>query len=202
MRPSTFTRVGGLGALFGGLLWLLTLGLVQLVSTDLAGLMAVPAVLLAVGLVALQARHAASSGRLGLTAFAITLLGFALLAFGSVGEAVLTGEILGRSFGPVRFHGAAPGALLVGAGAALAALSAILAHVLPRLSPLPLLVGALGVAAAGGSALARQVLQGASADVVPFELLPLALLWALFGAGWLVLGYILWSERIPDVSWR
>jgi hypothetical protein len=65
---------------------------------------------------------------------------------------------------------------------------------MPRLSPIPLLLGAAGVAFAGGLALWRQLLEGSPADVFPLALGPVAALWALFGLGWLWLGYLLWSE--------
>jgi len=47
---------------------------------------------------------------------------------------------------------------------------------------------------------ARQVLDGVSSDVMPFEALPLLGLWAVFGAGWLWLGFLMMSERTPDTS--
>jgi hypothetical protein len=75
--------------------------------------------------------------------------------------------------------------------------SAITANVLPRLSPIPLLIGGAGVASAGGLALVRQW-TGLATDVLPFDVLPLALLWALFGFGWMWLGYLLWAEREMD----
>jgi hypothetical protein len=68
------------------------------------------------------------------------------------------------------------------------------ANVMPRLSPIPLLIGATGVAAAGGSALAHQLLEGAPTNIFPLQIGPIAMLWALFGIGWLWLGYLLWSE--------
>ena len=107
------------------------------------------------------------------------------------------GEIAGLADGPLFFAGLAPGALLLGAGAALTAISVITANVLPLLSPIPLLIGAVGVAAAGGIALGHQLLDGSTADIFPLPLGPLAMLWAIFGLGWLWLGYILWSERTP-----
>ena len=117
-----------------------------------------------------------------------------MLAYGAVGRLAITGEIFGLPYGPMGFTGLAPGALVLGAGAFLTAISVIAANVMPRLSPIPLLIGAAGVAAAGGLTLARHLLNGAPADIFPLELGPLAALWALFGLGWLWLGYLLWSE--------
>ncbi|HEV8488204.1 MAG TPA: hypothetical protein VGQ58_00280 [Candidatus Limnocylindrales bacterium] len=195
MTRAKFTRLGGFVTLLGGTLWVVSFGVAQAISPQLTGILAAPAILLLIGLIALQARHATGGGPLGVTAFAITVVGMVMLAYGSVGRLVVTGEIFGLAYGPVGFTGLAPGALVLGAGAVLTAISVISANVMPRLSPIPLLVGATGVAAAGGSALARQLLNGSPADIFPLELGPLAALWALFGLGWLWLGYLLWSER-------
>jgi hypothetical protein len=194
MTRARFTRLGGFVALLGGTLWVVSLGLVQAVAPQLSGLLVGPVVFLIVGLVALRVRRATGGGVLGTIGFAVTLVGLVMLAYGSIGKLVLTGEILGLDYGPVGFTGLAPGALVAGAGAALTALSVITANVMPRLSPIPLLIGAAGVAATGGSALARQLLEGSPTDIFPLQVGPIAGLWALFGMGWLWLGYLLWSE--------
>ncbi len=107
---------------------------------------------------------------------------------------------MGVTYGPFIYSGVAGGALVFGAGVALTAISTIVADVLPRLSPIPLLLGGLGVAITAAVALARRLLGGTSADIFPFDALPLALLWVVFGLGWLWLGYLLWSEGAPDRS--
>jgi len=201
MRPSRFTRLGGFGALVGGTLWVAALGAVQLLSADLTGVVAVPALLFMVALAALQVRHTGRWGTLGIIGFVIALFGSILLAYGSIGRVAMSGDLLGFAFGPMTFAGLAPGALVFGAGAALVAVSVIVANVLPRLSSIPLLVGAVGVAVAGGLALGQGFLGGSGA-VFPLSLAPLAGLWAVFGVGWLWLGYLLWSERIADASWQ
>ena len=201
MRPSKFTRLGGFGALVGGTLWVAALGAVQLLSADLTGVVAVPALLFIVALAALQVRHTGRWGTLGIIGFVIALVGSLLLAYGSVGRVAITGDLLGFAYGPMTFAGLAPGALVFGAGAALVAVSVIVANVLPRLSSIPLLIGAVGVAVTGGLAIGQGFL-GGSGTVVPFALAPLAAAWAIFGVGWLWLGYLLWSERIADASWQ
>jgi hypothetical protein len=195
MTRAKFTRLGGFVTLLGGTLWVVSFGIAQAVSPQLTGILAAPMILLLIGLIALNARHATDGGALGLIAFAVTLVGMVTLAYGSVGRLVVTGEIFGLPYGPVGFTGLAPGALILGAGAVLTAVSVIKANVMPRLSPIPLLIGSTGVAAAGGSALAQQLLNGTTADIFPLPMGPIAALWALFGLGWLWIGYLLWSER-------
>jgi hypothetical protein len=194
MSRTRFTRLGGFVTLLGGTLWVVSFGIAQAIAPHLTGILAAPVIFLLIGLIALQVRHATGGGPLGMVAFAITVVGMVMLAYGSVGRLVITGEIFGLPYGPIGFTGLAPGALLLGAGAVLTAVSVIKANVMPRLSPIPMLIGATGVAAAGGSALARQLLNGSPADIFPLPLGPVAALWALFGLGWLWIGYLLWSE--------
>jgi hypothetical protein len=194
MTRARFTRLGGIVALFGGTLWVVSFGIAQAINPQLTGFLVGPVLFLMLGLVALEARHATGSGKIGKAGFALTLIGLLVLAYGSVGRLVLTGEIFGLPYGPVGFTGLAPGAFVLGAGTVLIAASIIKANVMPRLSPIPLLVGAVGVAAAGGSALAHQLIEGRFVDIFPLQLGPVAAMWALFGLGWLWLGYLLWSE--------
>jgi hypothetical protein len=196
MPGSRFTRLGGLGALVGGTLWVASFGVAQAISPQFKFLVVGPVLLILLGLAALQARHATGSGRLGKAGFGVTLIGLVLLAYGSVGDAMISGSVSGIHYGPIVFAGLAAGSLVLGAGAALTALSVIVANVMPRLSPIPLLIGATGVAAAGGLALGHQIV-GGSGDVFPLPIGPLAALWAVFGLGWLWLGYLLWVERTP-----
>jgi len=194
MTRARFTQLGGFLALLGGTLWVVSFGVVQAIAPHFSGVLVGPVVFLIVGLVALRVRRATGGGVLGTIGFAVTLVGLVMLAYGSIGRLAVTGEILGLPYGPIGFTGLAPGALVAGAGATLTAISVIAANVMPRLSPIPLLVGAAGVAAAGGSALAHQLLEGSPADIFPLQVGPIAALWALFGLGWLWLGYLLWSE--------
>jgi hypothetical protein len=196
MPGSRFTRIGGFGALVGGTLWVASFGVAQAISPEFRFLLVGPVLLMLLGLAALQARHATGSGRLGKAGFGVTLIGLVLLAYGSVGDASISGTLSGATFGPIVIAGLAAGSLVLGAGAALTALSVIVANVMPRLSPIPLLIGATGVAAAGGLALGHQIV-GGSGDVFPLPVGPLAALWAVFGLGWLWLGYLLWVERTP-----
>jgi hypothetical protein len=196
MPGSRFTRIGGFGALVGGTLWVASFGVAQAISPQFKFLVVGPVLLMLLGLAALQARHATGSGKLGKAGFAMTLIGLVLLAYGSVGDAMISGSISGIEYGPIVFAGLAAGSLVLGAGAALTALSVIVANVMPRLSPIPLLIGATGVAIAGGLALGHQIV-GGSGDIFPLPVGPLAALWAVFGLGWLWLGYLLWVERTP-----
>jgi hypothetical protein len=202
MAPSRFTRVGGFGALLGGVLWLLTLVLTQFVAAAPVMLMPATILFVVIGFVALQARHAGRSGMVGRAGYAIGLMGCVLIVLGSIAQMDLGLSVLGTSLGPWRFHGVAPGAVAFGIGATVSAMSAIWLNVLPRFSPIPLMIGGLGLAAAGSLTVARQVLDGVPADVMPFEALPLMALWAVFGAGWLWLGYLMISEHAPDKSWQ
>lgn len=194
MSRAKFTRLGGFVTLLGGTLWVVSFGVAQAISPDLTGMLAAPVILLLVGLIALHVRHATGGGIRATLGFALTLVGMVMLAYGSVGRLVITGEVLGQPYGPVGFTGIAPGAFVLGLGAVLTAVSVISANVMPRLSPVPLLIGSTGVAAAGGSALAHQLLEGRFVDIFPLQLGPVAAMWALFGLGWLWLGYLLWSE--------
>jgi hypothetical protein len=200
MTASGFTRVGGIGALIGGVLWVASFGAAQGIAPAFKGLLVGPVLMLLLALAALQARHAMGSGRIGKAGFGLALVGLVLVAYGAVGHATISGDIGGRAFGPLYFAGVAPGAFILGAGAVLTALSMIRANVLPRLSPIPLLVGSIGVAVAGGIALGRQLVEGVGTDVFPLPIGPLAMAWALFGLGWLWVGYLLWSERTPGAE--
>jgi hypothetical protein len=203
VRSSKFTRLGGAGALLGGILWVATLAIGQVLSADLVGIVVAPIVCLVLGLAALQARQGGKTGRLGLLGFLITLLGSVMMAYGSVGHLTITGDIGNVAYGPVMFTGIALGTAIFGFGAVLTALSAILANVLPRFSPIPMLVGAVGVAVIGGWTVARQLIDGGPGEVFPIRTAPIIGLWAVFGVGWLWLGYLLWSEgRRKDPSIR
>jgi hypothetical protein len=197
MHASRFTRLGGLAALVGGILWLLTLVLAQVISPESDAILPGAALLLGLGSVAFQARHAGRMGPLGTAGFLTSLAGLLLLAFGSVGEAVIAARVAGIPLQPITLTGLGPGALLLGAGVTMSAIGALIADVLPRLSPLVLAVSSVGVFVAGGLTLVQRVLGGSTIDVLPFELVPLAVLWALFGAGWIWLGFLLWSEPTP-----
>lgn len=202
MKPSRFTRLGGLGALLGGTLWVATLGVAQLLSADLTAFVVAPVLCLMLGVAALQARQARNAGRLGGAGFLIAILGCVVLAYGSVGQITLNGTVAGLTYGPLVLGGLAPGALIFGAGTGLLAVSSIVANVLPRFSPIPLLVGAVGVTVAGGWAIGHELLDGAPAHIFPVQTAPIIGLWAIFGVGWLWLGYLLWTEGRHDPSVR
>jgi hypothetical protein len=201
MRRSKLTRLGGFGALVGGTLWPLSAGVGYVAPPGFVGVLAVATVFLVLGVAGLQRRQATRPGVLTNVSLALTLIGSVLLAYGSVGRVEVRGDVMGLAFGPLVYSGVAGGAFVFGAGVALTAISAIAADVLPRLSPIPLLVGGLGVAAAAGIALGRQIAGDVGpAALFPLDALPFVALWVVFGLGWLWLGYLLWSEGRRDPS--
>jgi len=202
VRSSKFTRLGGAGALLGGILWVATLAVGQVLSADLVGIVVAPIICLVLGLAALQTRQGGKTGRLGLIGFLVALLGSVIMAYGSVGHLTLAGDVAGVTYGPVLFTGMALGTAIFGFGAVLTALSAIVANVLPRFSPIPMLVGAVGVAVIGGWTVAHQLMDGGPGQLFPIRTAPIIGLWAVFGVGWLWLGYLLWSEGRRDTSIR
>ena len=200
MERSKLTRIGGAGALIGGTLWAIAVGIAQFAAPQLVGLLAIPTLLLVIGLVGLQRRRATRPGLLSDVSFVVALVGALLFAYGAVGQMALSGDILGMTYGPIVYRGVTGGALLYGTGVALTAISVISANVLPRLSPIPLLLGGIGVATTAALALVRPLFGGPSAELFPFDTVPFALLWVVFGIGWLWLGYLLWSERAPGTT--
>lgn len=195
MVRSRVVRIGGLALLVGGTLWVVALGGAQLRPSELVGLVAVPSLCLLLGLTAVALRRVTHPGAISNVGFTAALLGSVLLAYGSTGTLVFEGEVGGIGFGPFLFTGVAFGALMLGLGTAVIAASMIVADILPRLSPIPLLAGAAGVGITGGFGLVQQLQRGPERDVFPLEALPLTALWALFGLGWVWLGYLLYSER-------
>lgn len=207
MAHSGFVRLGGSASLAGGVLWILALGGAQLRPTQLVGLVALPSLCLVLGLVALQLRRATGPGPIGRVGFTLALVGAVLLAYGSVGRLEFGGAVGPIGYGPFLFTGVSFGALVLGLGATVIAASMIVANVLPRLSPVPLLLGALGVSFAGALGLVHQLQTGPANDLFPLDALPLTALWVVFGLGWLWLGYLLRSEQggqatvEPDTAW-
>src|SRR6266540_2879955 len=102
MAPSRFTRMGGFGALLGGILWLLTLALIQFVAAAPVVLMPATILFVVIGFVALQARHAGRSGLLGRAGYAIGLLGCVLIVLGRIAQADVALSRRGTRGGGVR----------------------------------------------------------------------------------------------------
>jgi hypothetical protein len=200
MAHSGFVRLGGFASLLGGVLWVVALAAAQLRGPQLAGIVAIPSLCLILGVAAIRVRGATRPGLSSALGLPLALLGGVLLAYGSTGSLVFGGDVAGIGYGPFLFTGVAFGALVLGLGAAVLAISMIAADVLPRLSPIPLLVGAAGVAISGGLGLVRQLQQGPAHDVFPIDAPPLLALWAIFGLGWLWLGYLLFSERTRPIA--
>ena len=100
MTGSGFTRLGGFGALIGGVLWGASFGAAQAISPDLKGILVGPVLLMLFGLAALQARHATGWGRLGKAGFALTLVGLVLLAYGDQTVQELRNHVA-KEIGPI-----------------------------------------------------------------------------------------------------
>ena len=126
-----------------------------------------------VGLVALYSRYQARAGRLGKIGLITNIVGIVFLAIGHLGSFILQTDLF--LFVVVGTLGLIIGALLFG-------IAALRAPVLPTWRSLPLATGLLG--------LAWIFLTNSETSRGRFLVLR-----TLFGLGWLLLGYILWSDR-------
>jgi hypothetical protein len=186
MRGAALIRWSGLASILGGVLWaalgwLTTFAAEQpilgLTERGYTRLLPVPLMLLLAGLIGLQARHARRSGWLGWAGFVLTCVGLILLLVGTVIEG--WGE-------PVRGVALALlGSVVSGLGLVLVGIATSRRRVLPvGISGIPLVLGLLSpsqyLALGIGSLLVGQG--------------PGLVLWGLFGLGWTVLGYALWSD--------
>lgn len=196
---SSLIRLGGLAAILGGALWIAVRVLVLLepppFSYDAYNRMFVaPLLLLLVGLSGLSVRRAGGHGRLARTGTVAALAGCALLIAGNVVEfwlvlvqskpnanaAYQSGaeEVwIGSEIGWILFL---LGFLILSIGLVIFGVATVRADELPRWRALPLMVGATGLTA---------FLFG------PFLVAAADLLLTLIGVGWILLGYMLWSEK-------
>jgi hypothetical protein len=196
---SRLIRLSGLAAILGGVLWIAVRVLVLLepppFSYDAYNRMFVaPLLLLLVGLLGLSVRRAGGRRRLARTGIVMAFAGCALLIAGNAAEfwlvlvqskpnanaAYQSGaeEVwIGSEIGWILFL---LGFLILSIGLVLFGVAAVRANELPRWRALPLMVGVAGLTA---------FLFG------PFLVAAADLLLTLIGVGWILLGYILWSEK-------
>jgi hypothetical protein len=178
---SSLIRWGGLAAMLGGALWIVMRFLITfepppLDSTEYSRLLPAPLLLLLVGLMAVQAQHVGHAGWPGWTGSVVAFIGLLLLLAGNV--------MVFWMFSITGILTSVLGTFTLCLGLALVGIATIRAKVLPRWSrALPLIIGLLS-----------PVQYFASLGSLIFGDLPGLVLTVLFGTGWAVLGYALWSD--------
>ena len=198
MASSRLIRWSGLAAMLGGLLWMVLGALAHMAeATKVLGLTeaaygrmnTASLLLLAAGLAGLYARQAGRFGRLGVAGFVLASIGLALMVLGNVIESWISDLI----FADVPLGEFKPGAhagwgiFLIGlcvlaVGLVLVGIATIQAKALPRWSRvLPLVLGLL---------LASGLLVALSIGEWGLWLIVLSL-----GPGWMLLGYVVWSDQ-------
>ncbi len=196
MTSSSLIRLSGLASVLGGLWWALAMAyhgvremLMVSEETDaIEKLSVLPLLLLVMGLVGFHATQAERSGWLGWTGFLITFIGFAVALVGAIGDlwfALATG-------GPIFFVGF----VIVFVGLVLLGSATLRAKVLPRWRWLPFIMGLLGLVLFVSGSIVGGL------GFVLWLLVSWFLVWALFGTGWVLLGFMLWAEasEIADQS--
>jgi hypothetical protein len=182
MSSSSLIHWSGLTAILRGVWWivigfLIAFDLPPLTADDYYRLLPALLLLLLIGLVGVHVRQAGRTGRLEWTGFVVALIGFVLLLIGNV-----------MVFWFVSITGMFVlllGSLILCLGCVLIGIAAIRAKVLPRWSrALPILIGFLTPA--------QYIATGIGTLVLGDE--PGLVLWSLFGAAWVLLGYALWSD--------
>ncbi len=191
MASSRLIRWGGLAAVLGGALWALWYVGASLVGDEgyqaYNQVMPVVLVLLAVGLLAFHTAQEGSQGPVGTAGLVVALLGLAVMIGGNVAEFWALSE---EAYGPGTLRDSAwmlfgLGMVAFYVGTVLFGIGTLRARALPRLGALLLLVWLpLGFVV---SALLQLV--GVSEGLASSGMT------GLLGAGWVVLGYALWSQR-------
>ena len=185
----------GLAAMLGGLLWMVLVPLQGMAeSTKVLGLTegaynrmnTASLLLLTAGLAGLYARQAGRFGRLGVAGFVLAFIGLALMVLGNVIEFWIS-DLIFADVQLGEFKQVGVGSFLIGlcvlaVGLVLVGIVTIQAKVLPRWSRvLPLVIALL---------LASGFLVALSIGEWGFWLIVLSL-----GPGWVLLGYVLWSDQ-------
>ena len=188
MRSSTFIRWSGLASMLGGVLFAAKMWYDRNDAppwpTDITDtlIFLVPLFWL-VGLAGLYAYSRERAGRLGTAGFVVALTGSAMGTAGAAGMSILDIEALWSVF--------AIGILIMFFGLILAGIATIRAKVFHSWSAaLPLLIGALGVL----FWFANPDAPGVSRDMVGLLHMVRLVAVALYSAGWVALGYALWSN--------
>lgn len=188
MSSSPLIRWSGLASLLGGLWWAVAMvyhGVQEMVfasaeSDAFEKLSFLPLLLLMLGLVGVHKRQAGRTGWLGWTGFGVALIGLAVALVGTIGDLWLDVA----SGGPIFFVGF----VIVFIGLVLFGIATRRANVLPRWRSIPFLMGVVGLLLFVSGAIIGGL------GVVLWLLVSWILVWGLFGAGWVVLGYLLWTD--------
>jgi hypothetical protein len=199
LLSSNLIRWSGLAAMLGGVMWMLLVPLItltypgrtgwgpkevifSLVWEDYNKRLPTVLLLLAVGLAGLGVRYGQRSGGLGRAGFVVALFGLGLMLLGNVVEFWVAGGIReGVSSAALGgWMSYSLGYLLLSAGLVLVGIAALREKVLPYGNVVPLILGLLSLP------VFFTVTSGVSFGTV---------LAVIFGLGWVLLGYTLWSER-------
>jgi hypothetical protein len=183
MSSSNLTRPGGLAAMLGGLLVILVLIPIHIMNENSVWVNVtwIPTlVLLAMGMVELRSRQQGGLGWLGNTGFFLAVIGTVLFTVVSLGNALYKGPLQTT---PPELVQAIEGVVVLSmmAGTLLLGIATAKAGVLPRWSGLALVIGTLSALTLGFIGPENVRLQEAGV--------------LLFGVGWTVLGFALWSGK-------
>jgi hypothetical protein len=183
MSSSNLTRPGGLAAMLGGLLVILVLIPIHIMNENSVWVNVtwIPTlVLLAMGMVELRSRQQGGLGWLGNTGFFLAVIGTVLFTVVSLGNALYKGPLQTT---PPELVQAIEGVVVLSmmAGTLLLGIATAKAGVLPRWSGLALVIGTLSALTLGFIGSENVRLQEAGV--------------LLFGVGWAVLGFALWSGK-------
>jgi hypothetical protein len=183
MSSSNLTRPGGLAAMLGGLLVILVLIPIHIMNENSVWVNVtwIPTlVLLAMGMVELRSRQQGGLGWLGNTGFFLAVIGTVLFTVVSLGNALYKGPLQTT---PPELVQAIEGVVVLSmmAGTLLLGIATAKAGVLPRWSGLALVIGTLSALTLGFIGPENVRLQEAGV--------------LLFGVGWAVLGFALWSGK-------
>jgi hypothetical protein len=183
MSSSDLTRLGGLAAVLGGLLVILVLIPIHIINQNSVWVNVtwIPTlVLLAGGVVGLRTRQEGGLGWLGNTGFLLAVIGTVLFTVISLGNVLYKGLLQTT---PPELVQVLEGVvvLLMMAGTLLLGIATTKAGVLPRWSGLALVIGTMSPLILGFIGPENVRLQEAGV--------------LLFGVGWTVLGFALWSGK-------
>jgi hypothetical protein len=183
MSSSNLTRPGGLTAMLGGLLVILVLIPIHIMNETSVWVNVtwIPTlVLLAMGMVGLRSRQEGSLGWFGNAGFFLAVIGTGLFTLVSLGNILYKGPLQTTQPELVQaFEGVV--VLLMMAGTLLLGIATTKAGVLPRWSGLALVIGSMSPLILGFIGPENVRLQEAGV--------------LLFGVGWAVLGFALWSGK-------
>ncbi len=183
MSSSNLTWLGGLAAMLGGLLIILVLIPIHIMNENSVWVNVtwIPTlVFLAGGVVGLRTRQEGGLGWLGSTGFSLAVAGTGLFTVISLGNVLYKGPLQTTPPELVQaFEGVV--VLLMMAGTLLLGIATTKAGVLPRWGGLALVIGTMSPLILGFIGQENVRLQEAGV--------------LLFGVGWAVLGFALWSGR-------